>query len=946
MEAVERKGRGHSKEGLLNSVHEFFRRRKHAFLLSYTILFAVAALLCFHPFIFEGKSIIWGVDGLEQYYVYFAYFGWWVREIAKESIASGSFVLPQWDLSFGYGSDLFATLGASFANPFNYIAVFFPQKYAEHGFNLAVLLKVYCAGLTFKVYASERGNGRFPVLVGSLCYAFSGWTLSCIQQPTFMETLILFPLLLAGLERVFRKESPALLIVSSAFYFAFSFYFSYIAFIIFAFYAVARFFGLKEYHNVKAGLLLIGSVFVYVIIGLLISCVLLLPTLAGFLGQSRLSLERSVPFLYSANETIQLLKSFFGYVRLGEDSTFAVNALALIACVAMFRNPGRKTLKIGVLSLFAITFLPIIDSVLNGFQYPSHRWLWVFSACLSYAVVVELPTILERPRAIVLPTILLVSVFGVLFAVFPDGHSPATVAGLLILSFSVLVLLAINYSSKPTKQNLIRSKFAIVLIVLVSASAPFHYFLVEDKAIESEVKYDSAWQEQRHGLVSSTVEKIGDDSLWRYDICAVSRLRNGSLLSRQHSFDFYSTYYNNYINALNQELELSDSQIVHCIKSLTSRGFLESAMGAKYFVVSSDPSKDGDISDRIPKYASAPAAANKQPVAQHSAKGKTYFALENNAALPLAYTFDKSISSESWQKMTAVQRQQAMLQAVVLESSSEDDSDIEYSDFQLPYTIGESDGVVATENGFTATKEDAYVMLDVNRSASGELYVELQNIKYEKEKPTLIDGATFPEVWDYIQSIYAWKPEKNYDIVFESPGARQVSYRNYTTDSHMYGGNVNDIVNLGNIDGDVSQVKIVFKKAGKYTFDGMNIIVQPTDKLMSYVEERTQYPVTLTMGMNSFEATVENGEDQVLFFSIPWSSGWSATVDGEAAVIQEADTAFMAIDLPAGKHTIKLRYQSPGLKMGAILTMVGIILALLSVLIHRWFKNRSKNNSR
>ena len=50
--------------------------------------------------------------------------------------------------------------------------------------------------------------------------------------------------------------------------------------------------------------------------------------------------------------------------------------------------------------------------------------------------------------------------------------------------------------------------------------------------------------------------------------------------------------------------------------------------------------------------------------------------------------------------------------------------------------------------------------------------------------------------------------------------------------------------------------------------------------------------------------------------------GWRATVDGKPAVLLRADGRHRAVALPAGRHTVTLRYQPPGMWAGMILTLL------------------------
>ena len=75
-----------------------------------------------------------------------------------------------------------------------------------------------------------------------------------------------------------------------------------------------------------------------------------------------------------------------------------------------------------------------------------------------------------------------------------------------------------------------------------------------------------------------------------------------------------------------------------------------------------------------------------------------------------------------------------------------------------------------------------------------------------------------------------------------------------------------------------------------------------------------------------FTATITTDSDELVFFSVPWDSGWSATVNGEKAEIENVDAGMMAVRVPAGSSEIRFDYKTPGLTMGILMTGGGFIL--------------------
>ena len=78
---------------------------------------------------------------------------------------------------------------------------------------------------------------------------------------------------------------------------------------------------------------------------------------------------------------------------------------------------------------------------------------------------------------------------------------------------------------------------------------------------------------------------------------------------------------------------------------------------------------------------------------------------------------------------------------------------------------------------------------------------------------------------------------------------------------------------------------------------------------------------------DGFTATITLEQENLVFFSVPYEEGWSATVNGKAADIQQVNVGFMAVACPAGEAvTIRFDYQTPGLSVGAAITAVSLLV--------------------
>jgi hypothetical protein len=88
------------------------------------------------------------------------------------------------------------------------------------------------------------------------------------------------------------------------------------------------------------------------------------------------------------------------------------------------------------------------------------------------------------------------------------------------------------------------------------------------------------------------------------------------------------------------------------------------------------------------------------------------------------------------------------------------------------------------------------------------------------------------------------------------------------------------------------------------------------------------------------QAHCDAGQPALAVFNEQYDQGWSATVDGEPAPILRADLNMRALMLAPGAHRIVMQYNPPGLRAGAVVTLVSL-LALLGLAFAHGRRRRS-----
>ena len=276
------------------------KKSKLKYFLIYTICFGFLFIICFLVYFFKHKKNFFGyIDGINQHYLIFLYIGKWLREIFK-----GIFIthtgIPLWNIGIGYGADILTSNGGYIPDLFNWLSVFFPEKFSEFGFNFTVVLKFYITGLAFSYYGFYKKQPAWAVLVGSIIYTFSGVMYVAFSEPFFMNPMYIFPFVMVGVEKLLKENKPALYIISLSYMFINYFYFAYMTAILVVIYYILSFIFDKDIENkslknfFKTGI----KFFLYSLLAMGISALFLLPILLVITKIGRLDINYYLPVLY------------------------------------------------------------------------------------------------------------------------------------------------------------------------------------------------------------------------------------------------------------------------------------------------------------------------------------------------------------------------------------------------------------------------------------------------------------------------------------------------------------------------------------------------------------------------------------------------------------------------------------------------------------------------
>ena len=912
---------------------------------AYTLLFVPFALLVLAGLFCTGRGLIWYVDGLSQYYPFFIYEGQWIRGIIADLVSGHGLNVPLWAWCSGYGADVPTTFDV-FLDPLNLVSVVTPESLSEWVFQLLVLVRLYLAGLGFVFYCRTRSESKTGTVLGALLYALCGAGLIGVRWSSGLHALILFPVVLAGAERILAGKRPWVFVAALAELAIISYYFTYMAVLLLVGYLTIRVIMVERPHLTVRRFLAWALRFA----GLCLLCALiagfaLVPAATALFGMDRLvQSPTSVPILYAPIFYVRLLSSFLGTFEIGSDTYQGFGGLAFFACVLLFSRKGQnRELKIVFVILSVFLMLPAVGSFFNALNYATNRWAWAYALCVAFVLTRMAPALRTIDTRAWHLLGCAAAVYALLF-VIPAFRDKASVAGMAALLGSLVLL-------SPT-QAFATGRVALACSLALTLGVNGLYYLSpnENGIAREQARFGEAYALLTTDSLDILATKIDDPSWWRYDAAQayagagapIARARNNSLTLGVQGIDFYNSVYNDGVDAFHTELGIPGDSINFSFTDLQGHADPMALLGVRYYAYRADGT------DIIPYGFDA-----NDVVVEQSVLGVPYQVVRSESSLPLGTTFKQAITREEYLKLTPIQRQQALLQTVVLEDTDSQTGDggatlanpqgLTFEDKSLPFSVAATSGVDLKDDRFVVSKDNATITLACEGVPNADTYVYVSGLEYH----SILPSQTVPEEqrgslpW-YSRVLFAIR-----DLVHTSPASYELPIHSNATaaggyinngvpTAHMFGGKDTWLVSLGYTEVAPSQVTIAFPFAGEYTFSDLKILSQTHAHRSDWLKDKSAHALqNVEQGCNRLTGTIDLDESRTLLLTVAYNKGWTAFVDGKPANLRRADTAFMALDLEAGHHDIELRYMTPGLVAGCCVSGVGLVGLIVLILIER-----------
>ncbi|WP_319470209.1 YfhO family protein [uncultured Trichococcus sp.] len=840
-------------------------KQKYSYLGSF-LLPVISLLLAYifigiYPF---GELSLLTIDMYNQYVSFFSYL---------KSILIGNNDIF-YTFSKNLGGDMIGILAYYLMSPFNVVLLFFPLKYFTEAILFLSLLKTGFAGLTMSIWLNRKKASPYSMLF-SIAYALMGYMLVYQQNIMWLDGVILLPLVVMGIDRIFENRSFLLYSCFLALSLVTNYYIGYMICIFSVIYVLMKVIGsckgksecFRYIANFILGSLLAGG----------LSAFLLIPTAFSLSGGK----AEFNPDFFTFDPNFAwpdfISKFVIGSTNINQIITGFPNVYAgsfvLSGLVFFFLQgniPIRKRIAylFGFLVIVASFYFNGINLIWHGLNTPAwfpYRYSFVFVFLAVAAAYEAFLASLEKSINVI--QLLLLVTLWVLIGFYMSGRAYDFITGFnaKITYVSLFISAFLLFAFSHAKPNIKRHVFVIMLA--------FSFFELTFNSHETLKQQAYAPRSEFTGNVEKVqplTEAILEQDESFYRMAQDFQFnRNDPMLYGYSGLSHYSS---------NEKTFVKDF--------LGDIGFRNNGNWA-YYGKGNTVTVDSLLAV---KYLISSGAEHSHYTSLKSEDNLTVY--QNPYALPVGMMVKNQTENLDLAQVDPFAMQNDLFGSIVTESAGDALKRSEGVSIKLE-NVQQSSNEYGTVYEKIDGSKDAFVIYTIDAAADGPYYAFFPSAYWI---PT--------ELYVNDEWIATYFNEYNYNIV--------------PLGDYAQGEEITVTLKINN------EKTIVLDEL--FYYEDLEIVKHNFEDLSSnsfQVDEHTS---------SSFSGSVESEVGKgTLLFTIPYDEAWQIEVDGELKEGKIAFQTFLAIDLEPGEHTVELKYVPKGWRAGVAITSVSmLIVALIS----------------
>lgn len=778
-------------------------------------------------------------------------------------------LFPEFAANIGGGQNIYNFAYYGLYSPVVLISYFLPFVKMSDYMMAAGVISLLAAVLLFYKWLLRRGITSRLSFLTALLFLLSGPMIyHSYNQIMFVNYMPFLCLAFLGVDRYFEKQKAGLYTISVFLMILTSFYFSIGGMFALVLYGIYRYAEGKEKlgENIKIlGVVSDGFRFLLpMLTAVLMSAVLLVPTAMALAGGREGGHKTALSALLIPE--IPIFRVVYTPYGIG----LTTLAITVLITGLTYRKLYEKFLHIACIAILTV---PLFAYLLNGGLYIRDKVTIPFLPLLCYLIATYLEKQKRREISFWAGALPFLLTIVLVYMGREQGKYSEYLDWVLVDALVMLVCYLIFYWKK----------FDWVLIVVPIGFLALYGVVLHksaDKMIEPAF-YEEVTNKQIRTEIEELTEK--ENGFYRMEQSGTTS-ENAANLNRiwnmqQYVSSIYSSSYNPAYQKFRTETFLVAQPFRNVLmQSVTENPIYQKLMGVKYIL-------------------------SKQEIAGYQQEKKVgdVTVYKNEEVLPIAYVTNQMISEKAYEDLAFPYSQLAFLRFAVGKSVNDTvnpkevlNSQVKEAGAEIP--MEDTQAIEKIEDGYhIKSKEIQNVKLKISEEAQKEeiLFVqfELKNYKRSKDVSVWLAGV------------------KN----------------KLSAGSHIYYNGNTTFTYAVNLKAGQTEVNLGLG-AGNYEIRNLRCYIGNTDEsLKTLCQSEFRVDKAQTKG-NRIVGSVDGVKDGYLITSIPYDEHFEVKIDGKDVKYEKVNTAFLGVKMPDGTHEVEIVYHAPGLKMGKVLSVTGLLL--------------------
>lgn len=635
------------------------------------ILIAVGLLLMFF---IKGENNIYGseADWLSQHWALPEYFRMLFYETGN--------LFPNLGPNLGGGQNIYYFSYYGLLNPIILLSYLFPFVEMIDYIIISSIMTVIISTILFYIWIRNKGfDSKFSFISAFIFMLANPLIFHSHRHIMFINYMPFVILGLMGIDSYVKNNKKWLLILSVFFIIMTSYFYSVSSLVVLAIYAIYKIYG--ENLKLKESCLKLFKIISLMFVGIIMSGVLLLPTIAVIFGSRSQGLS-DLNFLSLLIPKINVDVFLYTPYSLG---------MTMISIASLVYGYFSKNKRITLLSIMLsiIFFIPLIVYLLNGMLYVRYKVLIPFLPLVCLLITNFIDAVIKKEVKL-----LVVFIVTLIIAIINFNFNSKT----FIYFMDLLILFGVIYIYYRTNKEKV---FLITILLLAFFNSLISSF---DEKFVSVERYNNEFNDIKSELIIDTIEN--DKSFYRFNnldatLSTANKIYHPmyfqtSLYSSTYNQNYNDFYYSTFKNAIPYRNRVITAQ--------SNNVLFQMLMGVKYIGTSEEV-----------------------PIGYSLIKKADDFAIyRNDNVFPLGYATDKIMNIDDFEKLDYPYNLEPLLIGSVANQKSNYEYQSKIEEVKLDYEVevGSNIDIKTIQEGYkiNVLKNDSIIM-DINNLKKGQILI-------------------------------------------------------------------------------------------------------------------------------------------------------------------------------------------------------------------------------